>query len=168
MTDARVIIDSPAGGAWNMAVDHALLETANDTGRISIRFYDWATPTLSLGYFQKHLERIGHSPSQVCPTIRRSTGGGAILHDQEITYSLCIPSTNRWSTRNEQLYVMMHELILKLLGDLGIEAQLFDGTPGPENKDAFLCFQRRTHGDIVLAGQKNGGKRMRCYNMEAC
>ena len=161
MTNARVIVDSPADGAWNMAVDHALLESANKTGRISVRFYSWANPTLTLGYFQKHLERNGHQPSQNCTLVRRSTGGGAILHDQEITYSLCVPSSNRWSTRNEQLYFMMHELILKLLSDRGVDAQLFDGANGQENKEAFLCFHRRTQGDVVLDGNKIGGSAQR-------
>ena len=52
MGKARVIIDDPAAGDWNMAVDQALLETANSTGLISVRFYTWSQPTFSLGYFQ--------------------------------------------------------------------------------------------------------------------
>ena len=92
MGKARVIIDEPAPGVWNMAVDHALLETANATGLISLRFYAWSQPTLSLGYFQSRSHRQQHSASLACPLVRRSTGGGAIVHDQEITYSLCVPS----------------------------------------------------------------------------
>ena len=66
METARLILDPPAEGAWNMAVDQALLETANSTGLITLRFYRWSEPTLSLGYFQRHLDRELHPPSKDC------------------------------------------------------------------------------------------------------
>ena len=40
---------------------------------------------------------------------------GAILHDHELTYSLCIPSANRWSSQNEELYFLMHDVLVELL-----------------------------------------------------
>ena len=51
-TPARVIYDSPGGGAWNMAVDQALLMSAEQDGIVTLRLYAWDQPTLSLGYFQ--------------------------------------------------------------------------------------------------------------------
>jgi len=102
VTPARVIFDSAGDGAWNMAVDQALLMSAEQDGMVTLRLYAWAQPTLSLGYFQKHADRQLHTASATCPLVRRRSGGGAILHDQELTYSLAIPSSHRWSNQNSE------------------------------------------------------------------
>src|SRR5690242_1143259 len=90
MKEIRLILDPPAPGSWNMAVDEALLETAADAGIATLRFYQWNEPTLSLGYFQAAAERNQHSMSSGCPLVRRASGGGAILHDRELTYSIAM------------------------------------------------------------------------------
>src|SRR6185295_18138238 len=87
----RLLIDPPGGGAWNMAVDEALLETAATTGQATLRFYQWQEPTLSLGYFQSVADRQQHAASLDCPVVRRASGGGAILPDRELTYSVALP-----------------------------------------------------------------------------
>lgn len=162
MEKARVIIDDPAAGDWNMAVDQALLETANSTGLISVRFYAWSQPTLSLGYFQPQAHCRQHHASLHCPRVRRSTGGGAIIHDQEITYSLCVPSQHRWSTENEQLYSMMHQLLRDLLAQYKVDASLFEPEATPQKKQAeFLCFLRRSKGDLIVSGSKIAGSAQR-------
>lgn len=162
MENARLIIDPPLSGGWNMAIDQALLETANQTGQITLRFYSWSEPTLSLGYFQSHSDRGQHPISSTCPLVRRRTGGGAILHDREITYSLCIPSAHRWSQKNSQLYEMMHRQIIQLLANHGVASRLYEAetsrnrNTSPEatrpfiDNRGFLCFQRRSPGDVIL------------------
>lgn len=158
MDQARLIIDPPADGAWNMSVDQALLETANETGVITLRFYSWSEPTLSLGYFQSHQDRSSHPPSLPCPMVRRRTGGGAILHHHEITYSLCIPSKHRWSQQNSELYRLIHQIMIEYFSTIGIETVLYEHeqkTAEHEERpivdqNAFLCFQRRSDGDITL------------------
>src|SRR5262245_54691837 len=82
----RLIVDGAAGGPWNMAVDETLLESAAASGAASLRFYGWSEPTLSLGYFQRAAARQTHATSLGCPMVRRPSGGGAILHDWELTY----------------------------------------------------------------------------------
>ena len=91
MNTARLIIDPPAAGSWNMAVDEALLRSAGESRQLTLRVYQWEQPTLSLGYFQAHERPAEHAASQPCPVVRRATGGGAIVHDREITYSLTAP-----------------------------------------------------------------------------
>ena len=103
MTSVRLLIDAQEGGAWNMAVDHALLETAAETGAITLRFYEWTPATLSLGYFQPVADRLQHAASAACPIVRRSTGGGAIVHDQELTYSLVAPVSSRFGAEASAL-----------------------------------------------------------------
>ena len=175
MLDGHLIIDPPAAGAWNMAVDEALLESANETGRITLRFYEWSEPTLSLGYFQKAADRALHAPSGDCEMVRRSSGGGAILHDRELTYSLSLPGTNRWSSKQNDLYGTVHKVLVNVLNQIGVSAKQFefpltkcegckkirpDQLTG-HDQHRFLCFQRRTAGDIVLDGYKIGGSAQR-------
>ena len=180
MQRARLIIDPPSTGSWNMAVDQALLETADKTGLVTLRFYQWSEPTLSLGYFQKHTDRDRHPSSLPCPLVRRRTGGGAIVHDTELTYSLCVPSTNRWSSKNEELYDTIHKIIISLLKEDGIATALYRDTlteveienntvplnsnpnlPCPVDPNAFLCFLRRSPGDVVSNGHKIVGSAQR-------
>ena len=74
------MIDSdPAVGAWNMAADDVLL----DAGVAALRFYQWAEPTLSIGYFQPHTAARSFPH---LPWLRRTTGGEAIVHHHELTY----------------------------------------------------------------------------------
>ena len=157
---ARVIFDSPGSGAWNMAVDQALLMSAEQDGIVTLRLYAWDQPTLSLGYFQKYDDRQLHAASVACPVVRRRSGGGAILHDQELTYSLAIPSSHRWSKETSELYDLVHRVVIQLLAEDGIESQLFKDAVGLQSEvggelevvidpTAFLCFQRRSDGDLV-------------------
>lgn len=154
--DLRVIVDPPAGGAWNMAVDEALLATAAQGGPLTLRCYRWETPTLSLGYFQQAAERARHLASRRCPLIRRASGGGAIVHDREWTYSLAVP--DRRGTAAAELYDEVHGAILKLLAHWQISAELAGEATRPTE---FLCFQRRAVGDIVVGGFKIGGSAQR-------
>lgn len=170
MEHARLILDDPADGAWNMSVDQALLETADSTGLITLRFYRWSEPTLSLGYFQSFKDRIEHPPSANCKLVRRKTGGGAILHHHELTYSLCVPRENRWSSKNTDLYQLVHHEIVKAFGEFGIKTQLYaDSLEPSENAQAgqdidpknYMCFKRRSSGDIVLNAHKIVGSAQR-------
>lgn len=183
MRSARLMLDAPASGSWNMAVDQALLESVGRTGKIALRFYRWEQPTLTLGYFQRLNERNSHPASLKCPVVRRSTGGGAILHDQEITYSLCVPSSNRWAEEHEQLYWTVHGCIIDALQDWGVEAGMYlsgneavgtnlehrihnstsspSGRASSEFSKSFLCFQRRSKGDIVWGVEKICGSAQR-------
>ena len=58
MNRLLLLIDTPGTGAWNMAVDEWLLQTAGDRTSPVLRFYRWTEPTLSLGYFQRHADRV--------------------------------------------------------------------------------------------------------------
>ncbi len=101
MIEFRLLIDPPAPGAWNMAVDEVLLDWSAQSGGYAWRFYRWDEPTLSLGYFQPYEDRQRHPPSRACPAVRRATGGGAILHDAELTYSLAVPAGSPLANRRQ-------------------------------------------------------------------
>ncbi|HEY4235080.1 MAG TPA: hypothetical protein VGM76_16735 [Lacipirellulaceae bacterium] len=162
----RLIIDPPAAGAWNMAVDEALLLAAAEEDIATFRFYEWIEPTLSLGYFQRYEDRQGHAASRQCVAVRRQSGGGAILHDRELTYCLALPCEHPWARDTQKLYATVHQSIVRqlkrcLVGN-GIESALSIFCPVlPKNisksrqsaGEPFLCFQRRAPGDVVITPQ---------------
>jgi lipoate-protein ligase A len=171
----RLFIDPPAGGPWNMAVDETLLELAADDGRCTLRFYQWAEPTLSLGYFQAYADRQQHEASRGCAVVRRASGGGAIMHDFDVTYSLAVPERHPLAANRLRTYRVVHDALVGVLADLGIEASLFAGADvsgaGCGSEDAapataarqqpFLCFQRRATGDVLVNGEKIAGSAQR-------
>lgn len=163
MIEGRLIVDAPAPGDWNMAVDQALLEEVDAGGPATLRFYAWDQPTLSLGYFQPAEARSEHPESGAAALVRRATGGGAILHDVELTYSLCVPIRDRASAQVRTIYDSMHRSITAALADFGVLVQRFadSADPPPAGPESFLCFQRRSDEDLMLAGYKIAGSAQR-------
>ncbi len=167
MPGLRLLIDPPAPGPWNMAVDDVLLDLAAATGQATLRFYQWQQPTLSLGYFQALDNRRQHAASQDCPVVRRASGGGAILHDRELTYSLAIPQTSARLADVRHLYELCHGTLIAALADYGVAAALYRDCAQNKTDDTssaahpFLCFQRRTCFDVVIDGAKIAGSAQR-------
>jgi len=147
-----LLIHDPAAGSWNMAVDEVLAETAADQGLCSLRFYQWREPTLSLGYFQKYAERESYAPSHELACVRRASGGGAIVHDRELTYTLAVPVAHPLAVDAMQLYNAVHESLIEAMSHSGITAQQCI-EPGRLARDAepFLCFLRRAIGDVLIS-----------------
>jgi lipoate-protein ligase A len=170
----RLLLDPPAAGAWNMAVDETLLQAAAVEGQCTLRFYQWAEPTLSLGYFQAYADRGQHEASRRAAVVRRASGGGAIMHDFDVTYSLAVPERHPLAADRLGTYRIVHDALVAVLADLGIEASLFAcGAPGlgcgneiaPSQpafpRQPFLCFQRRAPGDVLVCGEKVAGSAQR-------
>lgn len=165
----RLLVDSPRPGGWNMAVDEALMKSVG--GELDsvpelpvLRLYQWEQPTLSLGYFQQHADREGHLSSRAIALVRRNSGGGAIVHDHELTYSLTIPQslvgTSSRFRESTELYSVMHETLIQALAELGIEATRIEVLQ-KELEGNFLCFQRRAPNDVVVRGNKVCGSAQR-------
>jgi len=161
MTACRLLIDAPASGDWNMAVDEVLLEGTEARGP-TLRFYRWSQATLSLGYFQSHRDRAGHRASLGCPVVRRSSGGGAIVHDRELTYAFVAPLGWLAARRAERLYAEFHRSLIGVLARWGVAAALCHGGDGSRAEaDPFLCFERRGAGDVLVGGSKIAGSAQR-------
>lgn len=145
-----------------MAVDELLLEWSAERGGCCWRFYGWEEPTLSLGYFQEYDDRRRHTSSRNCPVVRRLTGGGAIVHDAELTYSLVVPAGHPLAVRRNLLYETVHTSLIEVLADLGVTATLYL-PPGPrkQKEQPFLCFRRRAPGDVLVNRAKVAGSAQR-------
>ena len=162
MADVRLIIDPPSPGPWNMAVDEVLLQDAVDNGHAALRFYQWSEPTLSLGYFQRYEDRNQHAASRASAVVRRQSGGGAILHDRELTYSLILPPSHPFTSRTAELYESVHRAFIAVLTDnQTVDARLnalrIRGTESSSttSDEPFLCFQRKSPGDVVLVARND-------------
>lgn len=145
-----------------MAVDEALLESAAEGGGCTWRFYTWWVPTLSLGYFQPYAQRAGHPASRDCSVVRRLSGGGAILHDQELTYSVAAPAGHPLATDAATAYRAVHAALVETLTALGIVTRLREQAANIAPADEpFLCFQREAAGDVLLGTYKIAGSAQR-------
>ena len=161
--ECRLIFDAPAEGAWNMALDEALLESAGRAGQGGcLRFYAWEVPTISLGYFQHCADRRTHEPSRSCPLVRRATGGGAIVHDRELTYSYTTAVGSHVGSELSALYEAFHTALVEELARRGVAARLCRAPPRrPREQEPFLCFQRRAERDVLVGDAKIAGSAQR-------
>ena len=150
----RLILHGPCGPAWNMAVDEALLESAAAGERGTLRMYQWCRPTVSLGYFQSarqpQLESLRKQDRVAL--VRRLTGGGAIVHHHEWTYSLTLPAGHPLARQHQALYARVHQGWVEVLQELGIAARVVEQPPSGPEPEPFLCFLRRSPGDVVAPG----------------
>jgi len=94
MTTWRLINTPPARGAWNMAMDEAIMEhIGRDEVLPTLRLYAWDPPCLSLGHAQSFKDvDTARLASHGWDVVRRMTGGRAILHTDELTYSVTGPA----------------------------------------------------------------------------
>ena len=156
----RLIIDAPARGAWNMSVDEALFQCAANGVETVLRLYQWSEPTLSLGYFQSTANRDTHAASRHLPWVRRSTGGGAIVHDRELTYSLVTHLPDERPAGPRRLISRVHQSLVDLFKEMRIDAKICDGSE-TTSTEPFLCFARHTAGDILIGSEKVVGSAQR-------
>jgi len=116
--------DHPA--AWNMGLDQAILEAvAADSAAPTLRFYGWRPAAISVGYFQGMEEEVD---TQACARhgvdlVRRITGGGAVFHQTELTYSIVIPEGHPLAARSIMAsYERLCGAVIAGLGLLGLDA----------------------------------------------
>lgn len=157
MTNLRLIMDGHNPGALNMGIDEAVLEgVIAGMSEPTLRLYGWNPATLTIGYFQGLSEEadLAACAGYGISCIRRVTGGGAVLHEHEVTYSLIAPVG--FAGIPEAIldsYAFICQGILLGLQPLGIEAQfvpLNDIVAG--GKKISGNAQTRRHGVILQHG----------------
>jgi len=173
----RLITDPQLDGVENMARDEALLRSvAAGHSPPTMRVYGWNPPTISLGYFQSfgEFEQL-EPPAGDLAVVRRATGGGAILHDCEVTYSVVLPEGHPALGRSpNDLYELMHRDIVDALhATTGMNAEFYRDVVGAaaccgaasacgertdsavpaaprRREEPFFCFARRHALDLVV------------------
>jgi lipoate-protein ligase A len=153
----RLIIDQPASGSWNMAVDDALLEAAQGDSYIpTLRLYSWNPPCLSLGHAQpirevdqEALIKMGWN------LVRRPTGGRAILHIDELTYSIT-GNTEQPILKGGILesYQKISQAFIQMLQKYSLDPRSREESHQVKNQVEPVCFEIPSNYEITVAGKK--------------
>ncbi|MCX8081938.1 MAG: lipoate--protein ligase family protein [bacterium] len=162
----RLIISGVMSPEENMGVDYALWQsTSSGESTPVIRFYQWNPPAVSVGYNQSTNDLIN---TEFCsthniPIVKRPTGGSAIFHDIELTYSFCGNVKNHYSFGMPlSSYITVCEGIIKGLEYLGIKAEIRGFSEGKEPSYTTRdCFSLSSRHDIVVEGRKIVGSAQR-------
>jgi lipoate-protein ligase A len=162
----RLVVDPPGDGAWNMAADEAMaVAVGSGQAPPTLRLYGWARPTVSLGFLQRATVGVNREACQrlAVPVVRRLTGGRAVLHDAELTYSVALPLAGPWGALGVAgSFAALNAGLLAMLRRLGVEATVgHPGTGGTEHSDAGLCFLARRMPAILAGGRKLIGSAQR-------
>jgi lipoate-protein ligase A len=129
-------------GPMQMALDEVLLRSVT---RPTLRIYRWAAPCVTFGYFQPHALVVELHPG--LPAIRRWTGGGIVLHGEDLTFSLMIPAGDPLSEMAPtRFYRNLHGAVAVALG--GLLAGDGEIVEGPS------CFASPSRDDLMVGGRK--------------
>lgn len=165
----RFVHTGRRSGVMNMAIDEAMI-IAQHEGRIppTVRFYNWLPGTLSVGYFQKAEKEVDFAAIEQrgIGFVRRPTGGRAVLHDREVTYTLVVPETYPGlPTHVQEGYRMLSEGLLYGFRRLGLDAEMtggYDLASGETPQAARLsrsaaCFDSPSRYELTVEGRKIAG-----------
>lgn len=156
MRQWRLIVDSPMMGAYNMAIDEAIMLSVSEGESLpTLRLYDWSPLCLSLGYGQRlrdaDLDRIDTAGWQI---VRRPTGGKAILHGNELTYSVSLPKDHELAQGDVvESYRRISEALLTALRYLGLSPASEMQAKGNSGLGP-VCFEVPSHYEITSGGKK--------------
>jgi lipoyl(octanoyl) transferase len=139
--------------AMNMAIDEALLETVPMP---SLRFYCWQRPSLSFGYFGPFSDVAAEELRR--DIVRRWTGGGIVLHDHDLTYSIILPGGNARRRSARVLYTEIHEAMREAFSSLNNRVAL---ASNDAPKISGACFANPVVADVLLDGRKIAGAAQR-------
>ena len=157
----RLLMTPAAHGAWNMAADEAILEhIGRGEARSTLRLYAWEPACLSLGHAQPFadvdVERIRARGWEM---VRRPTGGRAILHTDELTYSVIGPTNEPWLAGSVlESYNRLACALLQAVRTLGLDAQSkpLSLNMGGGHRDSTnpVCFEVPSAYEITVGGKK--------------
>ncbi|MFQ5657203.1 MAG: biotin/lipoate A/B protein ligase family protein [Candidatus Methylomirabilales bacterium] len=160
----RIFPDEPRDGPTNMAIDEMLvLGCAQGFSPPTLRIYGWSVPTVSLGYNQPlHEVDLTACRQRGIPVVRRPTGGRALLHHQELTYSLVLPISSGSRGVLHDYQWIAHCLLLGLR-KLGVAATLSRGDHSKADAGG-LCFLSPSRYELTVDGRKLIGSAQRRFS----
>jgi len=165
MQSWRLIISPPSDGFTNMAVDEAIFKAVSaGTSLPTLRFYTWEPPAVSVGYFQNSL---GEVDLAVCrkmgiDVVRRLTGGRAVLHDRELTYSIISPdNASNFPDNILGTYKIVSSCLVSGLNSIGLNALLTSSVRKAGRDSPSACFTSPSHYEITIDGKKLVGSAQR-------
>ena len=155
----RLIISPPSTGAWNMSLDEAIMEAVTAGSQPpTLRLYAWEPACLSLGHAQPVADvDLSALEQRGWQLVRRPTGGRAILHTDELTYSVCAHQENPLMTGGIlESYRRISSALTRGLEKLEIRANADNhyGLPDGSSLNAAVCFEVPSNYEITANGKK--------------
>ncbi|MCL5023895.1 MAG: lipoate--protein ligase family protein [Nitrospirae bacterium] len=157
MTEWRFIDSGPCAASYNMALDEALALTVQKGDPPPVlRLYGWERPSVSLGSFQKITDiDLDYCLSRAIPVVRRPTGGRAILHGDELTYSFSSRNEGSFSGGLLASYRQLSTAFVSALETLGLRVTMKEERETGRNLSRSpLCFRSTSYGEISHEGRK--------------
>jgi lipoyl(octanoyl) transferase len=158
MDNWRLLITPPARGAWNMAVDESILESMQSGKSLpTLRLYAWEPACLSLGYAQPLTDvDIPRLQARGWEAVRRPTGGRAVLHIDELTYSVIAPLNEpRVAGTVLESYRRLAQALVQALNLLSLPVQVNENSAGPPSTTPNpVCFEVPSTYEITVDGKK--------------
>lgn len=166
MPRAWRLIDSGArDAAYNMALDEAIARgTAEAGAEPTLRFFAWSVPSVTLGCFQKADQvEADYCAARSIPVVRRPTGGRAILHGLELTYSFSASAAEgRFSAGLFESYGSLGRAFHRAFLSVGLPAVMHESRRAEgDHKRSALCFRSTSYGEITVHGRKVIGSAQR-------
>lgn len=154
MKQCRFILNDREDGFYNIALDEALMLSCKSSEKpfSAFRLYTWKNPCLTIGYFQKYAD-IEKLKIRGAPIIRRLTGGLAVNHVNDLSYSF-ITNASQWPYvyDQEKSYKAVHSAIKEALISLGIKAEFIEAPLRSKNNS--VCVKTLFDYDLQLNGEK--------------
>jgi lipoate-protein ligase A len=144
-----------------MALDEALLASAIETGSPTLRFYCWSGPWLSLGYRQRlDVEHLAACTGAGVGVVRRTTGGRAVLHGEDLTYAV-VAREETLPAGLAATYAFVAEVLQQALAALGVVAEPAPRRAAARRGEAFDCFAEPAADELCAGGRKLIGSAQR-------
>lgn len=167
MSEWRLLDSGCGDAAYNMALDEAIsIAVRNGDSPPTLRLYNWQSPSVSLGSFQKTADiDTEFCNSNNIPIVRRPTGGRGILHGDELTYSVSARNEGCFSAGLFETYHIISTALKAALKSMGISVSMkMARESGRQLMRSPICFASTSYGEVSLHGKKLIGSAQRRWS----
>ena len=161
-TIGRLLNMGKNSAAMNMAIDEAILAAQKKQANPTLRFYGWAQPAFSFGYFQDIAAEVDVEACRAdgIELVKRMTGGGTVVHGWELTYTLILPRGDGEMNISDAYHIIGQSLV-NAFQQLGIPAQCYATCTEPAQTVQNICLTNPAEHDVMSDNKKLAGVSVR-------
>jgi lipoate---protein ligase len=158
----------PLSALWQMQQDQLLIDNLPHQTELSVRFYEWAQPTITYGCFLDPMEYLT-APIPGFEMVKRPTGGGMLFHVQDFPFTVAVPAAHpKFSANVLENYRFVNEAVIRALQEVMGDMPLKLIEKSQDSGFSQFCMATPTRYDIMLQGQKIGVRLSVRRNMALC